>query len=103
MTGILPVKNLRKTQKPRCFVSEEDYDEKVGEPFRLLIEPKGGSDGPIFYYRKTSDGYEVEGEGYIITKHSQESIAEHRRWVKNHWKNTTLQWIEIDEDGHEIH
>lgn len=93
MTGSMRIKKLSKTGNARCFVSEKDYDKKIGGYFYLLLEPLDSWGEPMFYFSKNADGtYTIEGEGYIVTNESQ--IRSHRRHVRKTWGNCPIKWVE---------
>lgn len=66
MTGTIVVKRIRKNGK---YVSELDYDGVFADKnnpkglFRMVIHPIENT----IIYKKVKDGYEVTGEGYIIS------------------------------------
>lgn len=90
--------------KARAFVSNMDYDKAFGN-FRVVIEPmdcyrKDADDdttAPTFYYKKTEDGYRLEGEGYIITSVFEQSIRRHKNDVREKWGDTPIQWLALSE------
>ena len=55
MKGTIRVKKLSQTGNARCFVSEKDYDKKLGGDFYLLLEPFDSWGEPMFYWSKNSD------------------------------------------------
>lgn len=72
MRGKIEVKELdgNALRKQMVFVSEKDYDQNLGY-FWIVLLPVRLNKKPTFYYRKTDNGYQVEGEGYLITKKSR--------------------------------
>lgn len=101
MKGTIRVKKLSQTGNARCFISEKDYDKKLGGEFYLLLEPFDSWEEPMFYWSKNTDGtYTIEGEGYIVD--SESSINSHKRYVKRIWGNTPIKWVEVDSKGNVI-
>ena len=69
MKGQMKVKKLNDTG---LYISEMDWDNTyickenpIGN-FVMVIEPLSGFDGGIIYFDKKTDGYLIEGEGYIL-------------------------------------
>ncbi len=78
MTGIIHVSRLRKNH---AYASELDTDNALigkGNPhgfFKMVVEPKMNSEGIYTYrYQRSSVGYNVSGEGYVITGNNEEEI-----------------------------
>ena len=50
----------------------------------MLIEPLSGFDGGIIYFDKKTDGYLIEGEGYILVGRPDEIQKRVRKWKQEY-------------------
>lgn len=93
---------VKKLRENAAYYSIKDFDEKVGGEFTLFITPFEGYEEPFYYVRKTDDGIEIEGEGYIVT--NKDSLKRHKQDAKQELvdyelKGKTVMYYWRDEDG----
>lgn len=87
MKGQMKVKKLNDTG---LYISEMDWDNTyickdnpIGN-FVMIIEPLSGFDGGIIYFDKKTDGYLIEGEGYILVGRPDEIQKRVRKWKQEY-------------------
>ena len=87
MKGQMKVKKLNDTG---LYISEMDWDNTyickenpIGN-FVMVIEPLSGFDGGIIYFDKKTDGYLIEGEGYILVGRPDEIQKRVRKWKQEY-------------------
>lgn len=94
MKGQIKVKKLNDTG---LYISEMDWDNTyickenpIGN-FVMVIEPLSGFDGGIIYFDKKTDGYLIEGEGYILVGRPDSTLP-HNKW------KYTVKTIEVSKN-----
>lgn len=93
---------VRKLRENAAYYSIKDFDEKVGGEFTMFIVPFEGWEEPFYYVRKTDNGIEIEGEGYIIT--NNDSLKRHKQDAKQELvnyelKGKTIMYYWLDKEG----
>lgn len=87
MKGQMKVKKLNDTG---LYISEMDWDNTyickenpIGN-FVMVIEPLSGFDEGIIYFDKKTDGYLIEGEGYILAGRPNKIRKRVWKWEKEY-------------------
>lgn len=84
-----------------CYISEKDYNAKIGGTFQLVIHPFpcAEDDNAAFYYVRQGPGSSlvIEGEGYIITNPAQ--LAKHRAMGRQEFGNKAIWYYWLDASG----
>lgn len=87
MKGQMEVKELNDTG---LYISEIDCDnsfiskENPQGNFVMVIEPLSGLDEGTIYFEKTTDGYVIKGEGYVLAGQPQQIQKNIQKWTKEY-------------------
>lgn len=93
MTGKISVQKMSKSWS--YFV--QDYDEKYGGTFWLLVVPLMGYDNEVFFYvYKDKENIYIEGESYIID--NKESVNKSRKEEREYFKGKKLYHYILDDN-----
>lgn len=86
------------------YVSDMDYDIKIGGTFQMIIHPFPCSDddNAAFYYVREGSGNSIiiEGEGYIITNPAQ--LRRYKAMGRKEYSNKAIWYYWTDKQGNII-